>query len=186
MSRGRKKIKVTERPAYKTLQASTMGPPRFTEVGPEEMRYYLEYTTSAGKQHQVPCTKGVYQDMEKEQIYRNYRVQFQLFLDEDKGVVSHINLKTKPEFLPKGFSEENVEGNDVGVKHVEVSLSPEKELKILRAPSETSSSSEKQILESLKKDVNAVSGDYLAGLFRVVEVRERDGYKTFFVDPSIA
>ena len=185
MSRGKNKIKVAERPAFKTLTASTMRPPRFEEGSDGETNYYLEYTTVDGKSHQVPCTKGVYQDTEKEQLYRNYRIQFQLLYNEDDGVVSHINLKSKQEFLPTGFTEENIEGNNLDTKHVEVSLSPEKELKVLRAPSEVSSASEKEILESLEKDANAASGDYLAGKFRVVEIRERDGYKTFFVDPTV-
>ena len=89
------KVKVAERPAFKTLNASTMGPPRFVENDNGETSYYLEYTTVDGKANQVPCTKGVYQDIEKEQIYKNYRIQFQLLMNESDGTVSHINLKSK-------------------------------------------------------------------------------------------
>jgi len=185
MSRTKNKIKVADRPAFKTLTASTLGPPRFTENEEGETDYYLEYVTSEGKIHQVQCTKGVYQDVEKEQLYRNYRVQFQLLFDEEKSIVSHINLKSKKEFLPAGFTEENIVGNNLDIKHIEASLSPESELKILRAPAEVSTSTENEILESLKKDAKAKSGDYLAGKFRVAEIRERDGYKTFFIDPTV-
>jgi len=185
MSQTKNKVKIADRPAYKTLEASTLGPPKFQDGESGDTTYQLEYVTVDGKHNKVACTKGVYQDVEKEQLYRNYRVKFELLYDQDAELVSHINLKSKSEFLPMGFKQGDVVGSEVDLEQVEISLSPKKELRILRAPSSVSSNTEGEMLESLKKDAGVSSGDYLAGKYRVVEIRERDGFKTFFVDPAV-
>jgi hypothetical protein len=185
MSKQSNKVKVITRPVFETLVAATLRIPYFSDED-GDTTYHLNYITTGGKAKAVACSKGVYKDVESEQLYKNYRVQFHLLFNEEEQLVTHINLKSKKEFLPAGFTEENIVGHtNTDVQHVEVSLSPDSELKILRTPTSTASSTENDILKSLQEDTAVSSGDYLQGKYRVVEIRERDGFKTFFVDPSV-
>ena len=179
------KVKIAQRPVFKRLVADTLRPPQFSE-GEGNTEYQLNFVSPEGKANTVQCSKGVYQDVEKEKLYKNYRVQFHLLFDEEQEMITHINLKTKTQFLPAGFTEDDIVGSKTDVQHLEIGLSPDKNLNILRAPTTTASSTETEVLESLKiapEDVK--SGDYLQGKYRVVEIRERDGHKTFFIDPSV-
>ena len=181
MNRAKKsKIKVTERPVFKTILASTLRPPAFIEDEESgEVSYALTYTTKNGKSETIPCTKGIYQDVEKEKLHSNYRTQFKLLVDEETGLISHINLESKKEFLPAGFNESNIEGNTLDIKNIEISLSPDSELKVLRAPAEVAGSTESEILESLQKDADAKSGDYIAGNIELQKYEKETAIKHF-------
>jgi hypothetical protein len=181
-------VKVVKRPNFDKLVAQTMKPPHFenSENPEEEASYYLNYVSPTGKWEVIACTKGVYKDVEVEKLYKNYRVQFHLLFDTEKKLVSHINVKTKREFLPAGFTEENIVGHEKEVSALEISLSPDNVVKVLRAPTTTSTSTENEVLESIQKNADIKSGDYILGKYRVFEIRERDGFKTFHVDPEIS
>ena len=101
-----------------------------------------------------------------------------------RGYIGNQRGKHGDHVCSQSFWKKNHKGFSIFHK-VFITFCRVRALKILRAPAEVSTSTENEILESLKKDAKAKSGDYLAGKFRVAEIRERDGYKTFFIDPTV-
>ena len=178
--------KIVKRPEFTKLVGETLRVPSFEDDDyTGQVRYYLHFVTPEGKAEKIECTKGVYQDVEKEQLYKNYRLQYHLLLDQTQELVTHINVKTKREFLPPGFSPSDIVGGEKEAQFLEVSLTPESELQVLRSPTTVASTTENEVLTSLGKDSQVSSGDYIEGKYRVSEIRERDGYKTFFIDTHV-
>lgn len=98
--------------------------------------------------------------------------------------MQHLNSRLKPEHLPPGFNESDVLDSAVTHEavHLEVTISPGDEIEVNRAPSDCTQATEDEVIDSLSSDINIKPGDYILGRYRIDEIREREGYKTIYID----
>ena len=178
------KTKVTKRAKYKKSTAISIRiPDEIVEEG-EEPQFFINYVISSGQLVKRPCTHKVWKDINNEGLFKKFRYEFDIFEDSEKGIVQHLNSRLKPEHLPAGFSEQDVVDSAVTseASFLEITLSPEDELSVARAPSSCGKATEDEVIDSISNDLAVKSGDYILGKYRVEEIREREGFKTIFVD----
>ena len=179
--------KAVKRPKYKKVTAISIRLPESEVEEGETPKFFINYVLNSGKLVTKPCTHKIWKDVTAEELFRKFRYQFEIFEDSDSGEVQHIDAKLKKEHLPSGFSEDDLisVGDDDSVKEprfVEVVINPDNEVSVKRAPTKCTKATEDEILESISNDTSIKSGDYLKGAYRVDEIREREGYKTLYVD----
>lgn len=190
MSQTKTKIKnadVVKRPQLKKLDAISIRLPGETETSEGQWYFTMSFVSPAGALMHKECTRKIWQEITTEQLYKKFRYNFEIFIDEDDKV-QHINATVKKEFLPAGFTEEDYE-NEVNqnskiaeTKFLEVTKDPTDILRVMRAPSSCTRPTEDEILESLSGDFNVKSGTYLLGKYRIEEIRERDNIVTYYID----
>ena len=173
-------------PSFSRIQAVTIQLAYLKQLDDDSLEYYLDYVTPAGKFKTERCSKSVYKDVNSEKLTSNFRVKFTFLKDSEDGLIKHIAIKTKPEFLPQGFTEEDSDmPNYSASENLELSVAPDSEVSVLKFPASASNTACNDVLASIQKDSNIKSGDYILGKYRISEIRERDGYKTVYIDMKI-
>lgn len=178
------KAKVTKRAKYKKTTAISIRIPEEVVEDGEQPKFFINYVLVSGQLVKRPCTHKVWKDINNEGLFKKFRYEFDIFEDSQKGIVQHLNSRLKSEHLPAGFNEQDVIDSAVTseASNLEITVSPENELSVARAPSSCSKATEDEVIDSMSSDLNIKSGDYILGKYRVDEIREREGYKTIFVD----
>jgi len=176
--------KAAPRPKLKRLSAISIRLPGAHEYDTDQWEFTCGFVEPSGKFVTKACTRKIWQEINSEKLFKKFRYEFDVFVDE-QDVVTHINAKLKREFLPPGFTVEDLEPSSDDVKEVkflEVTQDPSLVLRVMRAPSNCSRPTEDEVLASLESNSDLKSGDYISGRYRVEEIRERDGVKTFYID----
>ena len=179
------KATAQKRPSYKKQTAISIRLPEQDLSNQSKPKFFINYVLNSGEQVKRPCTHKVWKDINAEKLFQKFRYNFEVLYDDATGIVQHLTSSMKREHLPAGFSEEDVVDADSNVSnptYLEVVVDPENTVKVARAPSDCGKGTEDEVLDSLASDTDVKSGDYLSGKYRVEEIREREGFKTIFVD----
>ena len=179
-------VKSVARPKLKKIPAISIRLPGATELDDNQWSFSCGFVEPSGKLITKECTRKIWQEINSEALFKKFRYEFDVFVDE-KDIVTHINAKLKQEFLPPGFNAEDLDDShsDLNeVKFLEVTKDPSDILRVMRAPSNCSRPTEDEVVESLESNSDIKSGDYIAGRYRVEEIRERDGVQTFYIDTN--
>ena len=178
-----KAIQVENRPQLKKHEAISIRLPGAEEVSEDVYKFNMSFVRPSGQLVHKECTRKIWREINSEELFRKFRYNFDVFTDEN-DVVHHINAKAKQEFLPPGFNMDDVETDlkEKETRYLELTKDPSGTLRVMRAPSSCSRPTEDEVLESIKDQSEISSGDYLKGRYRVEEIRERDGYLTYYVD----
>jgi hypothetical protein len=169
----------------KTTAISIRLPEEIIEDGAKP-KFFINYVLHTGELKTRPCTHKVWKDINIEELFKKFRYEFDIFEDAGTGVVQHLNSRLKSEHLPVGFNEADIVDSTVTheAAHLEVTVSPDDELSVQRAPSSCTQATEEEVIDSLAADLSVKSGDYILGKYRVDEIREREGHKTIYVDTT--
>ena len=182
-----KKLNVDSRPKLKKTEAISIRlPGEVQDESDESWTFNMSYVTPSGSLAHRTCTRKIWQEINTEALYKKFRYDFEIYEDEN-DVVHHINAKLKREFLPAGFSTDDVENESRNVDEVrflEITKDASETLRVMRAPSSCTRPTEDEIIDSLSKDDNVSSGTYILGKYRVEEIREREGATTYYVDTN--
>lgn len=129
-----------------------------------------------------PCTKAVWQQVQTQQLHREFRKEFFVQYN-DSGVIEHITIKDKPEFMP-GFTKESEQKNDYPAA-VLLRRSPDNTVVAERVPERVSMA----IVDAICVKVAAMkpeetrSGMLVDGKYVILETRSPIGHDLIFVDP---
>jgi len=182
-----KKLTINSRPKLKKNDAISIRlPGEDQDESDESWSFNMSYVTPSGQLVHRTCTRKIWQEINEESLFKKFRYDFEVYEDEN-DVVHHINAKLKREFLPAGFSTEDMENESRSVDEVrflEITKDASDTLRVMRAPSSCSRPTEDEIVDSLSKDDNVSSGTYILGKYRVEEIREREGVQTYYVDTN--
>ena len=182
-----KKLTVDSRPKLKKNDAISIRlPGEDQDESDDSWSFNMSYVTPSGQLVHRSCTRKIWQEINEEALFKKFRYDFEVYEDENE-VVHHINAKLKREFLPAGFSAEDIENESRSVDEVrflEITKDASDTLRVMRAPSSCSRPTEDEIVDSLSKDDNVSSGTYILGKYRVDEIREREGVLTYYIDTN--
>jgi hypothetical protein len=173
---------VRKKQVFERIPAIGMKPPLFNETE-EGMEYSLVYVSPQGKQCIIRCTENVWRDVQQSQLSRKPRHDFVLLKDRAEEIVTQITMHLKRDFGIFDLATDTEAGASPASKYVEVVIDPEGTVSIKNRPADITHAVEDVILSSLRTDGAIRSGDYIDGSYRVDEVRERDGFRTAYVDP---
>ena len=176
-------VEVENRPNLKKMEAISIRLPGAQEIGDDKYKFTMGFVAPSGRLIHKECTRKVWREINSEELFRKFRYDFDIFIDE-KDIVHHINARAKQEFLPPGFNIEDVEDDlkSKETRFLEITKDPSNVLRVMRAPSTCSRPTEDEVLDSIKSESSISSGDYIKGRYRVEEIRERDGHITYYVD----
>lgn len=181
------KADIQKRPQLTKIDAISIRLPGETQDSEGVWSFNMDFVTPAGTLVHKKCTRKIWQEVTTEELFKKFRYNFEIFVDE-QDTVQHINATVKKEFLPAGFTEEDYENISqentkvAETKFLEITKDPADILRVMRAPSSCTRPTEDEILESLSGDLNVKSGTYLLGKYRIEEIRERDNIITYYID----
>lgn len=183
---GVSKATVDARPKLKKHEAISIRLPGEEKIDENTWNFSMGYVDPSGQLHHKSCTRKIWQEINSEELFKKFRYDFEVFID-DGDVVQHINARLKKEFLPAGFTTDDVENEKSALEEVrflEVTKDPSDTLRVMRSPSSCTRPTEDEILESLSNNMDVSSGTYILGKYRVEEIRERDGVSTYYIDTN--
>ena len=173
---------VRKQQIFERIPAIGMKPPLYNETE-EGTTYSLVYVSPQGKQCIVKCTENVWRDVQQSQLSRKPRHDFVLLKDRAEEIVTQITMHLKRDFGIFDLATDTEAGSSPASKYVEVVIDPEGTVSIRNRPADITNAVEDVILSSLRTNGDITSGDYIDGSYRIDEVRERDGFRTAYVDP---
>jgi hypothetical protein len=167
-------------PTFERIPAIGMKPPTHEEEDDGSVHYYLNYVTPQGKLARLECTENVWRDANQSKLNRKPRYDFVMYRDRKTSKVGQLSMHMKRDFQVFDQIEDSDESNS---RHIELVVDPEEIVSIRNRPADITQEVADVILSSLSRDPHVASGSYIEGAYRVDEVRERDGYRTIYVNP---
>jgi len=133
---------------------------------------------------EMPCTEHVYRQIVSANLTIAHRKMFELVVED--GVVVSVTPVPKPEFRNIEEADEPAPRTSEDTSpYLVVQVDPQGSVVVRDRPAGLPDAPVDQIRKAILEDhANIRDMDYIAGIHRVVEVRQRDGFKTFHVLPS--